>query len=352
MSTSYLKIINELSKYIFNIYNNANANYYLGYDKQLKWKKINLNELDGFDKLNKNILFQNGLGIDTTEINDTLNIGLTNAGIINIGSSNETKTINIGTTNSNTTINIGDMNDVVNISGSLNVIKTNNVEVYNKYIILNGNSVGSGTARNSGIYIRDDNDNKKGYIQINNTGDGFELKAPESIGKIIIPKTNEDTIMITSNDQTIQNIKNNIEIDEENIYIKQNVVIQDKIIYLDSNKSCYKQVLTKITNDNMQNTIFKLLLENNSSYLVKFEIIAKNILNFSSGTFCGSLKIRQLENNNTTVSNTVLLETIIDQELEYINISSHIEDNIFNFDVIGLENEIIQWKGYFKIIFV
>jgi hypothetical protein len=90
-------------------------------------------------------------------LNDILNIGSSNANTINIGNSTNTNTINIGTNNNFTTINIGDANDIVNIAGEFNVIKTNNVEIFNKKITLNKDSIGSGTARGCGINIRDNN---------------------------------------------------------------------------------------------------------------------------------------------------------------------------------------------------
>jgi len=159
---------------------------FLGYDDindKTAWKQISFDIIGGFDDISSSLLFNNNFGIDSTInniSNNTLNIGANNAQIINIGSSSVNNLINIGVNNNFTTINIGDINDIINISGELNVVKTTNTEIQDKLITINGGSIGNGTARNSGIQIRDNNINNQGYIMTNSTGDGFLFKSPEN----------------------------------------------------------------------------------------------------------------------------------------------------------------------------
>lgn len=111
----------------------------------------------------------------------TLNLG-NNSTSINIGCGSNIQTVNIGSNSSLgvTTINIGGSGDIVNIDGSLNYIYATDLKVANKTIELNSNSSGSGTARNSGISIRDNNIDNQGYIQVSSLGSFYDIKAPEN----------------------------------------------------------------------------------------------------------------------------------------------------------------------------
>ena len=113
-------------------------------------------------------------------IGTTLDIGTTNASILNLGTANGTTTINIGTGVGSTTINIGGNGDIINILGSVNNVSTTDLKVTDKVITLNKDAVGSGTARTCGIQFRDNNNDNNGYIVTNSTGNGFLLKAPEN----------------------------------------------------------------------------------------------------------------------------------------------------------------------------
>jgi hypothetical protein len=88
--------------------------------------------------------------------------------------------INIGKNVGVKTINIGNSGDTINISG----LQTSELIVNNKLITLNKNSVGSGTARNAGFQIRDNNDDSIAYIKTNVNGTGYLMKSPEN-GTII-----------------------------------------------------------------------------------------------------------------------------------------------------------------------
>ena len=113
-------------------------------------------------------------------IGTTLDIGTTNASILNLGTANGTTTINIGTGGGATTINIGGNGDIVNILGTVNNISTTDLKVTDKIITLNKDAVGSGTARTCGIQFRDNNNDNNGYIVTNVLGNGFLFKSPEN----------------------------------------------------------------------------------------------------------------------------------------------------------------------------
>ena len=121
-----------------------------------------------------------GPSLDNITAGGTLNIGSTNASIVNLGNGSGVQTINIGKNGGGiTTINIGGIGDIVNIAGSVNNIITTDLVIEDKYISLNKGAIGSGTARGAGFQIRDDNDNNKGFFMVNEQGTGFRFKPPE-----------------------------------------------------------------------------------------------------------------------------------------------------------------------------
>jgi hypothetical protein len=130
------------------------------------------------------LLFNSTFGIDTIDNTDNtedtiLNIGTNNANIINIGTGVLAQIINIGA-----------IGDIVNIQGSLNYIQSSNLQVANKNIYLNEGSTQLSSARFSGIIIKDGNIDPdilnpsslltSGYILISNTGNFYNIKAPEN----------------------------------------------------------------------------------------------------------------------------------------------------------------------------
>jgi hypothetical protein len=116
----------------------------------------NLNTVGDLENLNVlGNIYSNIL--DTYDVNGTLDIGTTNASIINIGS----------------------INSIVNILSNVNYIQSNVLEVDDNTITLNKGSIGSATARGSGIHIRDNDIDDQGYIIVNTLGTGWLLKAPE-----------------------------------------------------------------------------------------------------------------------------------------------------------------------------
>jgi ethanolamine utilization microcompartment shell protein EutS/uncharacterized SAM-dependent methyltransferase len=141
-------------------------------------------------------------GIDNS--GNTLNVG-TNASTLNLGNGDGVQTVNIGPGLGATTINIGGTGDTVNIAGSLNYIQSQNLQVDDKQIIINKNAVGSGTARNAGIFIRDNNSDTQGYINVSNLGSGFELKAPENNFILATPilASNSTVAVIDASDQLL-----------------------------------------------------------------------------------------------------------------------------------------------------
>ena len=126
-----------------------------------------------------------GNSLDNLTAGGTLNIGSSNASIINLGNGSGIQTVNIGTNGGGiTTINIGGTGDFVNIAGSVNNIISTDLQVTDKLIALNKDSVGSGTARGSGFQIRDSNDNNKAFFIVNASGTGYKLKPPEDVREI------------------------------------------------------------------------------------------------------------------------------------------------------------------------
>ena len=152
-------------------------------------------------------------GITTNSIEsigNTLNIGSNNATQnLNIGSGTGLQTVNIGSSGSGvTTINIGAAGDIVNVAGSLNYIQTDNLEIKDNTITINKGSVGSGTARNAGIHIRDNNIDNQGYMTVSGTGNSFTFKAPENGFVLSTPVlTGNTTVVTTGESQTITGTK-------------------------------------------------------------------------------------------------------------------------------------------------
>ena len=114
-------------------------------------------------------------------ITGTLNVtnidSLTN---LNIGASASSIVIGSLTNTDNKVILIGGPNDTVNINGSLNNIQTTNLEITDKIITLNKGASGTNTSGNSGIYIRDNNNDTQGYIRTSSDSTAFEFKPPQS----------------------------------------------------------------------------------------------------------------------------------------------------------------------------
>ena len=363
--------INKLQSKILFLYVNKDDKKYLTFDKDNNlpgYKYVSFANLNDIDPLNQDILFGNNYGIDT-KFNDILNIGNNNANTINIGSSVNTNTINIGTNNNFTTINIGDSNDIVNIAGEFNVIKTNNIEVFNKKITLNKDSIGSGTARGVGINIRDNNKDDQGYIKVGITGEEILFKAPESQYQAKLKVDNQDTIILT--EDNLKNFKYNYEhtfvitnnegnldytkslqLNEGNIIINPiNDIIIKKDIYYDVDKQINKKNIKIITNNNDYVNIFNLNLNINSSYYINFSIFCKTTNIIYSASFNGSFKINFTYNdNNEKEIEYINLETCIDDEISDIDIKTIIINNEIKINVKGLDNNIINWIGIFKII--
>ena len=365
------KQINKLQSQILFFYINKDDKKYLTYDKDNNlpgYKYVNFANLNDIDPLNQDILFGNNYGIDT-KLNDILNIGSNNANTINIGSSINTNTINIGTNNNFTTINIGDSNDIVNIAGEFNVIKTNNVEVFNKKITLNKDSIGSGTARGVGINIRDNNKDDQGYIKVGIIGDELLFKAPESQYQARLKVNNQDTIILT--EDNLKNFKYNeehtflitnedgnldytksLQLNEGNIIINPiNDIIINKDIYYDVDKQINKKNIKITTNNNNYTNIFNLNLNINSSYYINFCIFCKTTNIIYSASFNGSFKVNFTYNdNNEKEIDYINLETCIDDEISDVNIKTIIIGNELKINVKGINNDNINWIGLFKII--
>lgn len=375
MASSSFKAIANLQRQLLLLYNNKDVKAFLGYDDindKTAWKQISFDIIGGFDDISSSLLFNNNFGIDSTInniSNNTLNIGANNAQIINIGSSSVNNLINIGVNNNFTTINIGDINDIINISGELNVVKTTNTEIQDKLITINGGSIGNGTARNSGIQIRDNNINNQGYIMTNSTGDGFLFKSPENNYIIQLNNSTKNCYILTTD-----NI-NNIELANPNSFLITNDdgklistnfldvttndlifnpekdIINNKIVYYDINKTTSKRVLSIRTINNNPINLLTLHLNQNTSYLIKFNIICKNTVNNYSSSFSGSIKINQfIENSIPETSNFIQLENIYDNFMIDTKILNNLEINTYHLQVQGLLDTIINWNGIFKII--
>jgi len=121
--------------------------------------------------------------VDSTA-SGTLNLGITNASTVNLGTASTTQTINIGTGSGTTTINLGGSGDTVNIAGTLTYVNTTDLNVADKLITLNkGGASGSGNA--SGIQI-EENSTITGAIAVGTSRKSWSLKAPGLSGSILL----------------------------------------------------------------------------------------------------------------------------------------------------------------------
>jgi len=121
-----------------------------------------------------------GIDVTATGGTDTLNIGTTNAEVINLGTATTTQTINIGTGSGVTTINIGGAGDTVNVGGTLTWVKTTDLEVTDKLITINkGGAAASGGG--SGIQVEEDvtgTPTITGYVKTSSDRKSWQLVAP------------------------------------------------------------------------------------------------------------------------------------------------------------------------------
>lgn len=137
-----------------------------------------------------------------TPIGGTLTVGGDNGlSTLNLATSDTTQTINLGTGIGTTTINIGQPGDTINLNGNVSYTQVNDLAISDKDIYLNSNSVGSGTARGAGIFIRDNNSNIAGKIIVNSLGTGYNLKAPEDAREVNfdLPNFNNGLLKVSSN---------------------------------------------------------------------------------------------------------------------------------------------------------
>jgi len=125
-----------------------------------------------------------GIDVTATAGTDTLNIGTTNAEVINLGTASTVQTINMGTGTGVTTINIGGAGDTVNIGGTLTWVKTTDLQVTDKLITINKDgAVASGD--DAGIQI-EENAVNTAYAKTGNTRASWLLKAPATAGIVTI----------------------------------------------------------------------------------------------------------------------------------------------------------------------
>jgi len=139
---------------------------------------------------NGNILFSDNYGIDTNNIgSDNLLIGYNNAYEINIGNYYSSHIINIGNsqinnsinntvnicTDTNTSIcNFGSINSTNNLYGTTIL---SNLNINNNTILLNNSNT---SIYNSGIKIKYNTNDNAGYILSSNTGNYYNIKAPDN----------------------------------------------------------------------------------------------------------------------------------------------------------------------------
>lgn len=185
------------------------------------WNTFNNKVNKSGDTMSGNLLFEDTFGIDSVT-NGNLNIGCAST-TINLACTPSTATVNIGVGSDVNIINIGGPGDTVNISGSLNHINTTNTEITDKTIVLNKGSTTSGSARGAGFEFRDNNVDGQGYIKVNNLGNGFEFKGPESAYKVSIPSVIIDSsVVLNKKDQSIDG---NLNITAGKIFTIDNVQI-------------------------------------------------------------------------------------------------------------------------------
>ena len=141
----------------------------------------------------------------------TLSIGSTSStSSLNIGCNDSMQTINIGiSATGQKTINIGNSDDIVNIAGNINLVDVNHLQIDNKVIKLNGNAIGNQTSAGTGFYVRDDNEDDKGYLLVSQLGSTWDFKAPQNDFILSTPVlTSNSTILI--NNLSNQSINGNL----------------------------------------------------------------------------------------------------------------------------------------------
>jgi hypothetical protein len=110
----------------------------------------------------------------------SLTIGGTNAGNITIRTSTgATNTLTLGDAGSNTVI-LGNLT----LPGSVTSTNVNNLEIKNKTILLNDEATGTNDSKFSGIQIRDDGVDNKGYFLTNGRSDGYLFKSSQSTNRV------------------------------------------------------------------------------------------------------------------------------------------------------------------------
>jgi hypothetical protein len=73
------------------------------------------------------------------------------------------------------------------------------LEVFDSLITLNKGSIGSGTARNAGIQIRDNNSDSQAYIKTSGLGSSYVIKAPENSYVLSTPILTDNSDIIINN---------------------------------------------------------------------------------------------------------------------------------------------------------
>jgi predicted acyltransferase (DUF342 family) len=110
----------------------------------------------------------------------SLLIGGTNAGNITIQTSTgSTNVLTLGDAGSNVRI-LGNLT----LPGSVTSTNINNLEIKNKTILLNDEAVGNNVSTFSGLQIRDDNIDNKGYFLTNGRSDGFLFKSSQNANRV------------------------------------------------------------------------------------------------------------------------------------------------------------------------
>jgi hypothetical protein len=206
-SNNKVGILNTSPTYTLDV--SGNTNLTTGYTY-----KINGNDVLTYNSLGTGITSSSLTSVGTLSsltVNNTINAsGMDNSGntldignnvtTLNLACSNNIQTINLGSNSGTTTINIGSSGDTVNIAGTLNSINTTNLDVSDNLITLNKNASGSGTARGSGIQIRDNNTDGQAYIKTSSLGTSWELKAPENNFILSTPILTANETLITTQD--------------------------------------------------------------------------------------------------------------------------------------------------------
>jgi photosystem II stability/assembly factor-like uncharacterized protein/predicted acyltransferase (DUF342 family) len=111
---------------------------------------------------------------------NSLLIGGTNAGNITIRTSTgSTNVLTLGDAGSNVQI-LGNLT----LPGSVTSTNVNNLEIKNKTILLNDEVVGTNVSTFSGLQIRDDGVDNKGYFLTNGRSDGFLFKSSQNANRV------------------------------------------------------------------------------------------------------------------------------------------------------------------------